>query len=481
MTSQIYQPPRTKQRLLRVLLVLLIVAAVLGATAWYQLFRAVPQPEFSSMAEAFKYGSVGIEENQGLPYWIWAVLPSMFPEYLPRPGGYASLGLPWEEGAETPVGFSKRRIGYERVAINCAFCHATSVREAPGAVPKIYPGGPSNTFDVLAYQRFLFRSASDPRFNADDILHRIGQIHELGAVERLVYRYLLIPGTRKALLEQKEQFAWTDSRPDWGPGRIDPFNPVKVAVLKVDVGDTIGNSDMVPIWNLAPREGMAYHWDGMNSDINEVFHSSAIGDGASPKSIPLAKLARLQDWLKETRPPAFPFPVNAGLARAGEPIYARECAACHAFGGERTGKVEPLASVGTDRHRLDMWTKESADAYNSYAKDYPWGFKGFRSTDGYVNVPLDGVWIRAPYLHNGSVPTLADLLEPQEKRPKVFYRGSDVYDPVRGGFVSTGPEAERVGMRYDTAARGNGNAGHNWGTALSPEEKAALVEYMKTL
>jgi mono/diheme cytochrome c family protein len=477
----IYQPPQKKRRLLRVLLVLLVVATVLGIVAWYQLFREVPQPEFSSAEEAFKYGSVGIEENQGIPYWIWAALPSIFPEYLPRPGGYASLGLPWEEGAETPVGFSKRRIGYERVAINCAFCHAASVRSAPGMAPKIYAGGPSHTFDVLAYQRFLFRCASDPRFNADTILHRVGQIHQLGPVEGLVYRYLLIPGTRKALLEQKKQFEWTDSRPDWGPGRIDPFNPVKVAVLKVDVGDTVGNSDMVPIWNLKTREGMAYHWDGMNENIDEVFHSSAIGDGASPKSIPLPKLARLRDWLKETRPPAFPFPVNADLAKAGEPIYARECAACHAFGGARTGKVEPLASVGTDRNRLDMWTKESAAAYNAYAKDYPWGFKGFRTTDGYVNVPLDGVWIRAPYLHNGSVPTLADLLEPQEKRPKVFYRGYDVYDPVRGGFVSTGPEAERVGRRFDTAERGNSNAGHNWGTALSPEEKAALVEYMKTL
>ena len=58
---------------------------------------------------------------------------------------------------------------------------------------------------------------------------------------------------------------------------------------------------------------------------------------------------------------------------------------------------------------------------------------------------------------------------------------SGASDPVRGGFVSTGPEAERVGMRFDTSERGNGNAGHDWGVTLSPEDKAALVEYMKTL
>ena len=105
----------------------------------------------------------------------------------------------------------------------------------------------------------------------------------------------------------------------------------------------------------------------------------------------------------------------------------------------------------------------------------------FRSTNGYVPPLHDGLWLRGPYLHNGSVPTLADLLEVPEARPKRFWRGYDVVDPVRVGFVSSGPEAERSGTPYDVTAPGNGNAGHTYGTTLPAEDKRALLEFLKTL
>ena len=95
-------------------------------------------------------------------------------------------------------------------------------------------------------------------------------------------------------------------------------------------------------------------------------------------------------------------------------------------------------------------------------------------------MPLDGIWLRAPYLHNGSVPTLRDLLKPPEERPKVFYRGYDVYDFDNVGFVSDGPEVERLGFRYDTSKKGNGNQGHEYGTNLSQKEIDDLLEFLKT-
>ena len=113
---------------------------------------------------------------------------------------------------------------------------------------------------------------------------------------------------------------------------------------------------------------------------------------------------------------------------------------------------------------------------------YPWRFTHFRKTAGYANMPLDGVWLRAPYLHNGSVPTLRDLLEPPPARPQTFYRGYDVYDRKKGGFVSgVAEEKGRKYFLYDTALPGNGNGGHLYGTQLTPAEKEALVEYMKKL
>jgi hypothetical protein len=100
---------------------------------------------------------------------------------------------------------------------------------------------------------------------------------------------------------------------------------------------------------------------------------------------------------------------------------------------------------------------------------------------GYNPPFLDGIWLRAPYLHNGSVPTLRDLLEPVANRPSVFWRGYDLYDPVNVGFVTQGPEAERVGTRHDVREHANGNGGHLFGTDLPVEQKTALLEYLKTL
>ena len=100
---------------------------------------------------------------------------------------------------------------------------------------------------------------------------------------------------------------------------------------------------------------------------------------------------------------------------------------------------------------------------------------------GYQSPPLDGLWMRGPYLHNGSVPNLRDLMKPAAERAPVFYRGYDVYDPADVGFVSSGAEAEREGWKEDTSVRGNGNQGHTYGTDLPAADKNALLEFLKTL
>ncbi len=460
-----------------------VVVAVVGVTAWYKLLREVDQ-RFESMEEYFKYGSIGAEQAQGIPYWIWIVLPRLFPEHLPGPGGYSALGVYNEPGRDMPVGFSTKTIGFPRVGINCALCHSATIRLSADELPVLYVAAGTTTFDGLAYQRFLFKCASDPRFNADMILAEISKMYTLALLDRVLYRYLLVQAVRKALLKQKDLFAWTDTRPDWGAGRIDPFNPVKAMYLHVSVGDTIGNSDMMPIWNLGAMPNRAYHWDGLNTSLVEVVRSSALGDGATAKSIPLDDLQKLQDWLTHLAPPKYPsgrFPINATLAAAGRVIFERQCGSCHAPGGAQTGKVVPIAVVGTDPHRVKMWTKEAAETYNTRYKQYEFAFSKFQSTEGYVGVLLDGLWTRAPYLHNGSVPTLRDLLQRPENRPKVFYRGHNVFDPKNVGFVSQGPEAQRIGFRYDVSQPGNSNNGHLWGSQLPDKDKEALLEYLKTL
>ena len=141
----------------------------------------------------------------------------------------------------------------------------------------------------------------------------------------------------------------------------------------------------------------------------------------------------------------------------------------------------PLGELGTDGNRLKMWTAAAADAYNAYGEGRPWKFSNFRTTQGYVAMPLDGIWLRAPYLHNGSVPTVADLLQAPDTRPARFWRGYDLLDADKLGFVSEGADAERLGTMFDTSLPGNGNGGHVFGTELPAESKRALIEYLKTL
>ena len=477
-----------------VILVLVLLAALAGLFVYDRFFREQPPPFFASDEEHFLFGSVGTEPDQGVPYWVWLVLPRIFPEYLPDNGGYASIGLVGRDGHEMPIGLSKVTVGFPRVGINCAVCHTASFRAMPDDVPTIYPAAASHQTNEQAYLRFLMKSASDPRFTPTVILNEIAKNTNLSFMDRLLYRFAIIPGTRRAILQLQERDAWMDRNPDWGRGRIDPFNPVKFGILKQPVDTTIGNSDMMPLWAEARREGTAYHWDGLSTSLREVVQSSALGDGASQKWVErdyakwnetdpqkMSSLRRVMNYIGSLPAPKYPLPVDHNLAAAGEPIYKAQCAECHEPGGRRFGSVIPLEEVGTDRHRLDMWTAASATAYNAYGEGYTWKFSNFRKTNGYTAVPLAGIWLTSPYLHNGSVPTLADLLLPVDQRPKQFWRGLDLFDAAKVGFISDSAEAKRIGTLLDVSRPGNSNAGHTYGTTLGAAEKAALVEYMKTL
>lgn len=476
----ISQTPARKSTRARLIAGVIVVVGLLAFGVWYKFFRVVAVT-FDSPLEEFKYGSIGTEDPTGVPYWIWMVLPRMFPDKLPGPGGYVALGASWEAGRELPIGFSKMTIGFPRVGMNCAGCHTTSVRTGPNDAPKFYFGGPASRFRPQDYARFLFACAHDPRFNSDDMMAAIKYSYKLSWIDSFLYRYILIPQTRRLLLKsEKDDYYWMPERPDWGPGRTD-MNPFQRQVLKLPDDHSIGSTDIMPIWKERTHEGMLHHSDGLNTTLVESVRSAALAAGASDRSINIAGLDRVQAWLLDLPSPKYPYPINAEYAAKGQHIFEAQCASCHAFGGAKIGTVIPVTEVGTDRHRVDHWPQSSADAFNRYAQNYFWAFHHFRSSNGYVTYPLDGLWLRGPYLHNGSVPTLRDLLAPVEARPKVFFRGYDVFDQANVGFVSSGTLAEQQGFRYDTSIPGNGNQGHDYGTKLSEEDKKVLIEYLKTL
>ena len=92
--------------------------------------------------------------------------------------------------------------------------------------------------------------------------------------------------------------------------------------------------------------------------------------------------------------------------------------------------------------------------------------------------PLDGIWATAPYLHNGSVPSLYELLLPPKERSKVFYVGNREFDPDKVGLKSG---RSKNGFRFDTRLPGNRNSGHPYGTELSEDQRLDLLEFLKTL
>jgi hypothetical protein len=472
-----------RKRLMVLGMIALVGGGALGLFAWYKFFREVDEPTFASLEERYKYGSIGAESKAGLPYWIWVALPRVFPDYVPGSGGYRAFGVAWEEGHEMPIGFTKKTIGFPRVANNCAICHTTSYKVTPDDKPRFVPSGPGGT-NIQALLRFFSRCANDSRFNADTLLAEIKQHAPLSFIDRLIYRYVLIPRTRQALVDRDGQFAWMNRAhiPDWGPGRDDPMNLTKYFMTKVPVDNSVGQADFPSTWNLSIREGKMLNWAGETPSPRSVILDSALGLQAKPDSHFQHHVDWIQQFLRQKQPPKFPFPVDERLAGRGKNIFDAQCNSCHGLGpGTKVGTVIDIAEIGTDRERLDTWTKVAADAANKAVADLGIHRVGLTKTNGYQAVPLDGIWLRGPYLHNGSVPNLSDLLEPADKRTKVFYRGYDLIDPVHVGFDSECPEAQRTGFRVDTAERGNGNGGHNYGTNLPRPDKQALVEYLKTL
>jgi mono/diheme cytochrome c family protein len=459
-----------------------------GALQW---LMAPVVPPFASDEEYFKYGSIGNDGASGIPYPIWAAMPEVCAHHLPRPQGYAAFGLLYDRGrnpaVDSPVGFSRAKVGVERMSINCAVCHTVRARLTPDAEPQLYFGGAANTVDIQGYQRFLSRCAADDRFTADHLIPAMAAKTDLSWLDRLMYRFVLIPYVRKRLLEQGEAFAWANQRPAWGPGRIDPFNPVKFGMLRLADDGTIGNSDMQAIWNLNARERIRspapLHWDGLNNSVREVVISSALGDGAVAKEFNYPAMERIERYLRALPPPPSPHRPDAAAVERGKVVFAANCAECHAPDGKRTLTEIPVAEVGTDINRSNMWTEAARDSYNNYREGRDWGFKSFRKVAGYVAEPLGGLWLNGPYLHNGSVPTLRDLLEPPAQRPVAFVRGLDVLDARNGGFVAPPCDPRQPpadGFCFDTQLVGNGNGGHVYGTTLSAPEKADLLAYLLT-
>ena len=209
------------------------------------------------------------------------------------------------------------------------------------------------------------------------------------------------------------------------------------------------------------------------------------------------KVKHTSALISQLLPPPYPFALHADRAARGKTIFENSCAQCHGtYENDANGvpiykvpHVVPLAAVKTDSDRLDYVTEDFMNRVRASPLSDLVQLSPYAGKRMYVAPRLHAIWARFPYLHNGSVPTLRDLLEPAAKRPRFFsllHAGDrSRFDSTKVGLTAT-PEpktkrAKKSRALYDTTLLGQSNQGHEKSVDLSNAEKNDLIEYLKTL
>lgn len=291
------------------------------------------------------------------------------------------------------------------------------------------------------------------------------------------------------------------------------------------LADAPGSDADVPAWWLLHRKRTMYA-DG-SVDARSVRSNMQFlmgkNTGEAIKALE-PTFADIRAYLLSLRPPVYPFEIDRQLADRGRSVFEHHCAKCHGtYGsdGNYPNRVVPLETISTDSYRLTSVSSWFRAYFNE-----TWFAENWKMQEnplGYQAPPLDGIWATAPYLHNGSVPTVYGMLNP-EARPKYFRRadstGAEAYDTVHLGWNvtvlsqgqassedearsgsnrpiggiepqphSNGPNAGRETANrqierrkiFDTTLPGKSNRGHPFGLPLSGAQRKAVIEYLKTL
>nr|BFE93470.1 hypothetical protein GCM10020185_40060 [Pseudomonas brassicacearum subsp. brassicacearum] len=162
-------------------LVVLLVLGFIGYQTWYQMIREVPQPDFASDEDHYKYAAIGLGIEARIPYYLFAVLPQMCPEKnCPSRAATRCSVFLYENGNDLPIGMAKRQLGYPTVEPNCALCHTGSYRANASDVAVPVATAPANTLQLQAFQWFAYDCASDPKFTPDAVMAAINSKFQLG-------------------------------------------------------------------------------------------------------------------------------------------------------------------------------------------------------------------------------------------------------------------------------------------------------------
>jgi len=355
---------------------------------------------------------------------------------------FAAFGFLPDPNDDLPVGFKRGTNDPSRVRETCALCHV-------GALPdgRVYIGAPNTE---LEFGRFTVE----------------------------VNRRWVAAGNAPFLETLSEAKAQA-----WGPGRIGAESGAYPYVVP---------ADFPPYFALGERARLNYLGTGRDarSEIYLSIFSAGAGqpepDGTVPVGFPApGRVDPFVAFMSAIAPPLGP-PQDATRVARGAAVFAEaRCDTCHhpadasrdavtpydrsTDGRERVPGDDPAFPSGSIRTSYPHRTLVDGDPDAGVAADDGRADLiafiirrrlSVGSSDGYRVAFLRGIWASPPYLHNGSVPTLEDLLSPAADRPATF---------IRSGFT------------VDTTTQGNSNQGHEFGTMLSADDKTALVAYLRSL
>ena len=228
-------------------IVAVAVLSGIGISIFVWSQRNVPDA-YDNIAIQFKYGSFGGEANM-LPYWVWRVLPDVFPDLMPEgPGeGYERFGFLTDADEPTdhprPIGISYREAPIAQMGFTCAAYHSGTLRESVDSQPRIIIGMPAHQINIWDFTVFLFATANHEDFDADNIIPAIEAVNpDFSWLDRLLYRYIVIPRTKSGLLEREAKMAPVMRRDQWGFGRVDTFATHKYILFNLP-DDTSGPVD----------------------------------------------------------------------------------------------------------------------------------------------------------------------------------------------------------------------------------------------
>lgn len=402
----------------------------------------------------------------GIPYSLVGAL---------LPGDGNSLGRTGDN-ATLPPGFSAVDAlnGVRVVAPNCLQCHGEYLNGqfvmGLGNNSADYTGNQSGLIaiaDLLITNNF---GQNSPQWQAY-LPFRTSTL-KLSQILKAEVRGINLANNVFAILaayRNPDNFVWTD----------DPVMPVLEKMAPMDV----------PAW---------WHTKKKNA-----LYCNGLGEGDFARLIMAANLLTVSDtaearqvdsyfpdvvaYLQSLQPPPYPQTIDQTLAQQGKQLFTANCARCHGtYGDTETypNLLVDLDLIKTDPLLAEGYFNEAAAYVNWHSQS--WFINNPNAAHlvpkrGYMAPPLDGIWATAPYFHNGSVPTLADVLD-SNNRPTYWKRTFDNtdYNYQKLGWNYTAETAGNA-QTYNTTLEGYGNGGHTFGDHLTPQERTALLEYLKTL